>query len=154
MYTLILNKVLQYKLVINSFTKTASLTFRTNDPITIVVSQIIARLRISVLINIPNRIRFTTVKLKTKLFTVVRINKPKIFVTIKTREKASVIFRFVAKLSAVAKMRLRGNSIINIYNKLIFSPLLGIFYPLSDYDPQTLSALDNLTLADMDFELV
>ena len=49
---------------------------------------------------------------------------------------------------------LRGNSIINIYNKLIFSPLLGIFYPLSDYDPQTLSALDNLTLAEMDFELV
>lgn len=154
MYTLILNKVLQYKLVINSFTKTTSLTFRTNDPITIVVSQIIARLRMNVLINIPNRIRFTTVKLRTKLSTAVRINRPKIFVTIKTREKTSVIFSFVAKLSAVAKMRLRGNSIINIYNKLIFSPLLGIFYPLSDYDPQTLSALDNLTLAEMDFELI
>lgn len=154
MYTLILNKVLQYKLVINSFTKTTSLTFRTNDPITIVVSQIIARLRISVLISIPNRIRFTTARLRTKLSTVVRINRPKIFVTIKTREKASIIFRFVVKLSAVAKMRLRGNSIINIYNKLIFSPLLGIFYPLSDYDPQILSALDNLTLNDMDYELV
>ena len=42
---------------------------------------------------------------------------------------------------------LRGNSIINIYNKLIFSPL-------SYYDPQTLSALDNLTLNDMDYELI
>ena len=154
MYTLILNKVLQYKLVINSFTKTASLTFRTNDPINIVISQIIARLRMSVLINIPNRIRFTVVKLRTKLSTVVRINTPKIFTTIKTREKLPIIFRFVVSLSAVAKMALRGNSIINIYNKLIFSPLLGIFYPLSDYDPQTLSTLDNLTLADMDFELI
>ena len=154
MYTLILNKVLQYKLVINSFTKTASLTFRTNDPISIVVSQIIAWLRMSILINIPNRIRFTVAKLRTKLSTVVRINTPKIFTTIKTREKLPIIFRFVVSLSAVAKMALRGNSIINIYNKFIFSPLLGIFYPLSDYDPQTLSALDNLTLTDMDFELV
>ena len=154
MYTLILNKVLQYKLVINSFTKTASLTFRTNDPISIFVSQIIAKLSMQVLINIPSRIRFTSAKLRTKLSVAIRINRPKIFATIKTREKLSVIINNILRLSAIAKMRLRGNSIINIYNKLIFSPLLGIFYPLSDYDPQTLSALDNLTLAEMDFELV
>ena len=154
MYTLILNKVLQYKLVINSFTKTASLTFRTNDPISIFVSQITARLSMQVLINIPNRIRFTSAKLRTKLSVAIRINRPKIFATIKTREKLSVIISNILRLSAIAKMRLRGNSIINIYNKLTFSPLLGIFYPLSDYDPQTLSTLDNLTLADMDFELI
>ena len=154
MYTLILNKVLQYKLVVNSFTKTASLTFRTNDPISIFVSQIIAKLSMQVLINIPSRIRFTSAKLRTKLSVTIRINRPKIFATIKTREKLSVIISNILRLSAIAKMRLRGNSIINIYNKLIFSPLLGIFYPLSDYDPQTLSTLDNLTLAEMDFELI
>ena len=154
MYTLILNKVLQYKLVISSFTKTTSLTFRTNDPISIVVSQIITMLRMNVLINIPNRIRFTVVKFRTMLSIAIRVNTPKIFTTIRTREKIPAIFRFVVCLSAIAKMALRGNSIINIYNKLIFNPLLGIFYPLSNYDPQTLSALDNLTLSDMDFELI
>ena len=154
MYTLILNKALQYKLVISNFTKMDSLSFRTNDIISIFVSQIIARLRMSVVVNLPNRIRFTSIKLRTKLDTILRINRPKIFATIKTREKLSVIISNILRLSAIAKMRLRGNFKINIYNKLIFSPLLGIFYPLSDYDPQTLSALDNLTLNDMDYELV
>ena len=154
MYTLILNKVLQYKLVINSFTNTASLTFRTNDPINIVVSQIIAMLRMNVLINIPNRIRFTVVKFRTKLSTAIRVNTPKIFTTIRTREKIPAIFRFVVSLSAIAKMALRGNTVVNIYNKLIFSPLIGIFFSLSKYDPQTLSALDGLTLNYMDYELI
>ena len=154
MYTLILNKALQYKLVISNFTKMDSLSFRTNDIISIFVSQIIARLRISVIVNLPNRIRFTSVKLRTKLDTILRINRPKIVATIKTREKTSISISQKLILSALAKIKSRGNTIINIYNKLIFNPLIGIFFPLSDYDPQTLSALDNLTLNDMDYELI
>ena len=90
----------------------------------------------------------------TKLDTILRINRLKIVVTIKTREKASILISQKLILSALAKIKSSGNTVINIYNRLIFNPLIGIFFPLSDYDPQTLSALDNLTLNDMDYELI
>lgn len=154
MYTLILNKVLQYKLVVSNFTKIGSLSFRTNETFTILINQIIAKLRLSTLINIQNSVKFLLLKLKTALNISLRINIVKIVVSIKTREKTSISISQNLLLSALVKLKSSGNSVINIYNKLIFNPLIGIFFPLSDYDPQTLSVLDNLTLNDMDYELI
>lgn len=153
MYTLILNKVLQYKLIVSNFTKIDSLSFKTNENINIFISQIMVRLRLSALINLPTKIIFASTKLKTKLDTILRINIPKIFVTIKTREKSNTIISQNLILSAFSKIKSSGNTVINIYNKLIFNPLIGIFFPLSKYDPKTLSELDNFTLNYMDYEL-
>jgi len=41
---------------------------------------------------------------------------------------------------------------IRIPLSIIINASVGIFHPLSDFDGQTLGALDNLTLREMDYE--
>lgn len=154
MYTLVLNKILQYKLVINSFTKTSSLNFKTNEIVQISISQIIARIKFNLNLSLPFKLTNTSTKLRTKLSTILRMNITKIGVSFKSREKISIIFNIPLTAYLILKSRIKTSSIISIYNKLIFTPLLGKFFPLSDYDPQTLSALDGRTLNDMDYVLV
>lgn len=153
MYTLIINKVLQYKLVLDNFTKTQSLSFRTNDTFRIVVQGLIARLQISVQIRLNNKMRILSSKMRQKTSIFIKFRMISVTFVTKFRTKLSQIFEINIINRFIVKFKQRVSTIIFIPNKIIYSPLLGKFFPLSLYDPQTLSSLDVKTLEDMDYQV-
>lgn len=153
MYTLIINKVLQYKLVLDNFTKTQSLSFRTNDTFRIIVQGLIARLRISIQIRLNNKMRILSSKMRQKTSIFIKFRMISVTFVTKFRTKLSQIFRINIINTFIAKLKQKVSTIIFIPSKIIYSPLLGKFFPLSLYDPQTLGALDIKTLADIDYQV-
>lgn len=151
MYTLVVNKVLQYKLILDNFTKQQSLSFRINETFLIYTQGIVARLKSSITINVNNRLRFLSSKLISKSLSNIRFRMISINFIMKFRTKLTQLFSINIKNNFLERLKQRVFTIINIPNKIIYSPLLGKFFPLSAYDPLTLGSLDGITLRNMDF---
>lgn len=151
MYTLIINKIIQYKIILDNFTQTQSLSFRTNETIRIFTQGLIAGLKLNIQLRINNKLKIVSLKLHQRLLTIIKFRMVYINATAKMKSKLSQIFNISLKNSFIILLKQKAFTIISIPNKIIYSPLLGKFLPLSTYDPQTLSSLDGQTLSNMDY---
>lgn len=150
MYTLILNKVFKYQLILSGFTKTDSLSFRTNDFFTI-IAQWQSLLYASAIIKINTTMEVLSVKNIEKPTPIINIYQVSIVTLGKIRQKLESIIFIPIIIEAFAVVRAKLASIIIMPLVIIATPIVGRFYKLVEHDLKTLGEMDVQTLGDLDY---
>lgn len=150
MYTLILNKVFKYKLMVSGFTKTDTLSFRTTDFFTI-IAQWQSLLYTSAIVKINTTMEVLSVKNIEKPTPIINIYQVSISALSKVRQKIQSVIVLPLIVEALATVRARLSSIISIPLIVIATAIVGRFYKLVEHDPKTLGEMDIQTLGDLDY---
>lgn len=151
MYTLVLNKIFQYKLIVSGYLKINTLSFKTNESISINILAWIARMFASTEIKIMHGMNILSSKLIQKISNDLNIGNINIVPTIKSREKISMLFEVPFLLNFLGTLKMKLSSNIFIPLTIVATAILGKFFTLAQHDIFTLGYFDTQTLGDMDY---
>lgn len=150
MYTLILNKIFKYQLMVGGFTKTDSLSFRTNDFFTI-IAQWQVRLFTSSIIKINTTMDVLSIKSIEKPTPIINIYQVSISTLGRIRQKLQSTITLPLVLEPLATLKAKLFSIISFPLNILATAIVGRFYKLVEHDPKTLGEMDVQTLGDLDY---
>ena len=150
MYTLIVNKIIKYNLIISGFSKTDTLIFRSNEIISIITNFFAISKGFS-LVSIPYRMKVLKVSTFQKLTPIIGIGTVRFASLAKLRGKISGIIQISFSSVIFIKEKLRVLLTTALPLNIVATPIVGKFFTLVQHDNQTLGALDPFTLRDLDF---
>lgn len=150
MYTLIVNKIIKYNLIISGFSKTDTLIFRSNEIISIITNLFAISKGLS-LVSVPYRMKALKVSIFQKLTPIIDIGTVRFTSLAKLRSKLSIILEI--PFSAIISVKARLKILLTILTPLniVATAIVGKFFKLVEHDPQTLGYLDTFTLRELDF---
>lgn len=150
MYNLIVNRIIKYNLIINGFSKTDTLIFRSNEIISIIANFIYVMRGASV-VSMLFKMEAIKALVVQRLTPSVNIGATKITSSVKLRGKISGIIQISFSSVIFIKEKLRVILTTALPLNIVATPIVGKFFTLVQHDNQTLGALDPFTLRDLDF---
>lgn len=151
MYTLILNRIINYKLIITGYSKTDTLTFKTNENISIVVLSLLAKIFGSSQIKIIHNMKILSSKLIQKGQSSINIGIIKISTIVRSIEKINIEINIPIITKFIILLKTKIQTSINIPLSIMATAIVGRFFKLSEYDNLTLGYLDPFTLGELDY---
>ena len=151
MYRLILDRVFRYKMIVEGFTKTDSLFFRSIDIINIIANiKVLLKSKPLIRINMVMDVLSSKVKVKLKSTPTITIYPIKISALSKIKQKVFPTINIPLNISYLSKLKVKASSIIAFQITIVTNAIVGKFYKLVEHDFKTLGDMDILTLRELD----
>lgn len=152
MYRLILDRVFRYKMIVEGFTKTDSLFFRSIDIINIIANiKVLLKSKPLIRINMVMDVLSSKVKVKLKSTPTITIYPIKISALSKIKQKVFPTINIPLNISYLSKLKVKASSIIAFQITIVANAIVGKFYKLVEHDFKTLGDMDILTLREFDY---
>ncbi len=143
-----------FTLYIANFALSVTFIFRIRDRVRLFFTPILALRMVSTITIKRIRLTISQMKLTEKITQTINARRVKITYVFKEALKAVTIFTFKNVTTFIMKERDKVVTIIRQKAPLTFVAILGTFYTLLEYDPDTLSATDAITLGVLDYTVL